>query len=97
MKNYRLIYSFTIAGLLLSIIACGSSEPIIETAAAELNFAADDLGSAWSLSQELVMNELLTDIPDHALDANQRTFVSEDVAGKVMVSLIYSTNSVSSA
>lgn len=97
MKYSRVILSLTIMCLLLGAAACGSGEPIIETAAADMNFSAADLGSGWSMQEELAMDEMLAEVPDHALDANQRTFVSEEVLGKVMVSQMFSTKSVASA
>ena len=77
--------------------SCGPSEPIVETAAADINLSGSDLGTGWSMQQELTMDEIFDDAPRHALDANQRTFSSQEVLGKVLVCQVFSTKSVASA
>jgi hypothetical protein len=96
MKLSHLSLSLIAVCLLFSTAACGSSEPIIETPAGEINLSADELGSEWSLS----LDQGLDDMPDmqqsHILDANMRMFGTEGTMGMVM-SIILSTKTVSSA
>lgn len=96
MKLKRWILSLGVVGWLVTLGACGAAEPIIETPAGEMNFTAADLGARWSLQSEQGLSELMTDVPDHALDANVRSFVASD-ALEVLVGMTLSTKSVASA
>lgn len=97
MRCERLVLGLVMVWLLISAVACGAAEPIVETAAGDINLSAADLGSGWTMQQELTKEDLFTDAPGHVLDANQRTFVSQEVPGKVVVSHVFSTKSVASA
>jgi len=96
MKHTRLLVGLLVVCVLASAVGCGSSEPIIETPAAEMNLTTDDLGPNWSLDQEQDRDELLADAPAYAMDANLRAFVSLDPFG-VITSLVFTTKSVVSA
>jgi hypothetical protein len=96
MKLFHLSLSLIIVCLLLSAAACGSSEPIIETPAKELNLSADDLGSGWSLTQDVGLDGMPEMQQSHILDANMRMFGVEETMGMAM-SIILSTKTVSSA
>ena len=96
MKYSRLILSLTIVCLLLAAVACGAPEPIIETPAGEMNFAAADLGAEWTMESEQGLNALMENPPDHARDASVRSFTANEPL-RVFVSMTISTNSVASA
>ncbi len=96
MKYSRLILSLTIVCLLLSTVACGAPEPIIETSAGEMNFTAEDLGPEWSMESEQGLSDMMEEIPDHARDANVRSFIANDPL-RVFVGMTISTKSVASA
>jgi len=94
MRNFRLIFSLSL--VLLLVVACGPKEPIIETAAGDMNLTAADLESNWSLDEEQGMETLLESAPSYTKDANMRTFTSDEPIG-VLVSIILTTNSVAAA
>ena len=83
--------------LLLSTIACGSSEPTIETPAGEMNLTAADLGPEWSLVGEQGLDEMqdMNQAP-HIQDANMRMLGADTITGFVM-SIVFSTKTVASA
>lgn len=97
MKHSRLIFGLTVVCLLLSITACGSGEPTIETPAAEMNLTVADLGPEWSLQQEQGKDELATTLQAGDLvDADMRIFAA--AANQTMlVSQLISVKSVVSA
>ena len=96
---YEKIVVLSLAFVLLlgGAAACGPSEPLVETAAADINLSAADVGTGWEMQQELTLEDIFADAPRHALDANQRTFSSQEVLGKVLVSQVFSTKTVASA
>ena len=99
MKYRHLIPSLSAACLLLATLACGSTqpaEPIIETAAKDMNLTAADLGFDWSLTGEQGVDEMEDISEEDVLDANLRMFASTELTGMVM-SIVFSTESVSSA
>lgn len=96
MKCSRWILILTVVCLLLSTIACGSKEPVIETPAAEMNLSAADIGPAWSVVEEQGLDEATkSDLP-HVQDANMRVFQAEGITGMVM-SYMFTTKSIASA
>jgi hypothetical protein len=96
MKHFRLILSLIVMSLLLSTIACGSKEPVIETPAAEMNLRAADIGPEWAISIEQGLDETPEmDLP-HIQDANMRMFEAEGITGMVM-GYVFSTKTVAAA
>jgi len=96
MKYSRLILSLIVMGLLLSAIACGSQESVIETAAAEMNLSAADIGPEWAVSIEQGLDETPElDLP-HIQDGNMRMFEAEGITGMAM-GYVFSTKTVAAA
>ena len=96
MKYSRSILSMTVVCLLLSTIACGSKEPVIETPASEMNLSAADIGTDWSLLEDQGLNDMPdSDLP-HVQDASMRMFGAEGTTGMV-ISYVFSTKTVASA
>ncbi|RMF35186.1 MAG: hypothetical protein D6759_05010 [Chloroflexi bacterium] len=109
MKPSRLILSLMVVGLLFLIPACGGGEsatptptpePIIKTAAAEMNLSAADLGADWSVTGEETLETMKqgegADLPPYLQDASMRTFETGEI-GDLVVSIIFRTESVDSA
>jgi hypothetical protein len=96
MKYSRLILSLTVVCLLLSAIACGSKEPIIETPAGEMNLTAADLGSEWSQLQDTGLDDMPAMKQPHVQDANMRMFGADTITG-LTTSIVFSTKTVASA
>jgi hypothetical protein len=97
MKHARSILSLIMmVGLLLSTIACGSSEPVIETSTAEMNLRAADIGPGWTMSAEQDAEETPElDLP-HVQDGNMRMFEAEETIGMV-IGYVISTKTVAAA
>jgi hypothetical protein len=101
MKHLHLIFGLTMVCSLLLPVACGSGEsatkePVIETAASEMNLSAADLGAGWSLQLEQSLDELPALKEEKAAtDASLRTFVS--AGGEVIASQTLTTKSATAA
>ena len=99
MNRSSLTLGLIIAWLVLSVAACGgqATEELIQTAAAEMNFTAADLGSEWELMKEMRLDEIpmLKDV-EHVQDANMRMFSATEITG-LMTSFVFSTKTAASA
>jgi hypothetical protein len=98
MKHTCVIPVIAVLVLLASTLACGSSTqaPIVEMAAAEINFTAADLGGDWSLRADQGVDEIQDVSEGDVLDANLRMFASSELAGMIM-SIVFTTESVAAA
>lgn len=76
----RIIRWISLAGLALSLIACGPPEPVIEQPAAEINLTTEDLGEPFVLKEEANFEELQEMLkleePRTAQDGHMRIFTS---------------------
>ena len=79
-----------------AVTGCGSQEPIIETAAADINLTATDLGFDWTAMSEQGLDEMPAANQPHIRDVNMRMFSSESLTG-MATSFVFTTDSVSSA
>lgn len=97
MKRYRLLIGLAVMGLILSLVACGGgSEPVIETAASEMNLVAADIPGWTAMGEDMTLEDMPSlDLP-HVQDASMRTFGNEGATGMVM-SILYSTDTVDAA
>ncbi len=97
MKHVSWLISVVAVCLLLATTGCGGKEPIIETAAADMNLSAEDLGTGWTLVAEQGPDEM-SGIQDLSgvRDANSRMFGNEEIAGMV-ISVVVTTESVATA
>lgn len=99
MRKLSLVLLFVLA---LPLLACGGEGggTLIETAAADMNLTAADLGSGYTLEEEegleQVVAEMDPDEADDAKDANLRMFSTPDGMGMVM-SVVVNFKTVSAA
>lgn len=99
MKRAYIVPILALTALVLSTLACGSTEPaqpIIETAAADMNLSAADLGFDWSPMSDQGLDEMPAMDQPHIRDANMRMFSSESLMGMV-TSILFSAESVAAA
>ena len=85
MKHTYIIPVLAVMALLASTLACGSGTqaPIIEMAAAEINFTAADLGGDWSLRADQGIGEIQDISEEDVQDANMRMFGSNELSGMI--------------
>ncbi len=96
MHRNRLLVSLTMVLVLFAGVACGPKEATIQTPASSINFAAADLGPAWSLMRESGLDDLPEMKQPHVQDANMRMFGADSITG-MAISVVFSTNSVDAA
>ncbi|HID88476.1 MAG TPA: hypothetical protein EYH27_02500 [Anaerolineales bacterium] len=96
MRYVHWMTCLVVLGLVLTA-GCGGKEPIIETAAADMNLTAEEMGAGWTLMAEQGLEEMPTirEFPN-VQDANSRMFGNEESAG-MLISMVLTTGSVASA
>jgi len=82
--------------LLLSAVACGSKEAVIDTPAKEMNLSAADLGADWSQMADMGLDEMPSLAEEHIQDASMRMLTTEKLQG-MLITIVFSTKTVASA
>ncbi len=86
--------------LVVLLVGCGPSEPLIEKPAAEMNLTEADLGGEYTLQEEQGYTELTADmepaVAAEVSDAHMRLFVSNKESAVVM-GIVINIKSVSKA